>query len=180
VSVANICLAGRVADCLHHALWDGPAHCRWLAAGGLAAPRPAHCARRRRETLRVQVESTSDFVKPQASIFGPARSTGSPTSIVLQLATSGFDRVKPQRARGRGQPSGAVPPATKAHHATIVEEAEIHRAGRATRANRSLIDGRKACGWRACPRAEKNERPVCSYFRICAPASCELCSCVGC
>ncbi len=34
--------------------------------------------------------------------------------------------------------------------------------------NRSMIDGRKACGWRACPRAEKNERLVCSYFRICA------------
>ena len=31
------------------------------------------------------------------------------------------------------QPSGAVPRATKAHHATIVGEAEIYRAGRATR-----------------------------------------------
>jgi hypothetical protein len=46
----------------------------------------------------------------------------------LQRATSGIDRVKPQRAGRRGQPSGA-----KAHHATIVGEAEIYRAGRATR-----------------------------------------------
>ena len=30
----------------------------------------------------------------QASIFEPARSTGSPTSIALQRATSGFDRAK--------------------------------------------------------------------------------------
>jgi hypothetical protein len=29
-----------------------------------------------------------------------------------------------------------------------------------------MIDRRKACGWRACPRAEKNERSVSSYFRI--------------
>jgi hypothetical protein len=52
---------------------------------------------------------------------------------VLQRATSGIDRVKPQRAGRRGQPSGAVPRATEAHHATIVGEAEIYRAGRATR-----------------------------------------------
>jgi hypothetical protein len=34
----------------------------------------------------------------------------------------------------------------------------------------------------ACPRTEKNERSVCSYFRICALSgtSCELCPCVGC
>ena len=38
----------------------------------------------------------------QASIFEPARSTGSPTSIVLQRATSGIDRVKPQQAGRRG------------------------------------------------------------------------------
>jgi len=33
----------------------------------------------------------------QASIFEPARTTGSPTSIVLQRATSGIDRVKPEQ-----------------------------------------------------------------------------------
>ena len=35
----------------------------------------------------------------QASIFKPARSTGSPTSIALQRATSGIDRVKPSTGR---------------------------------------------------------------------------------
>lgn len=69
----------------------------------------------------------------QASIFEPARSAGSPTSIVLQRATSGIDRVKPQQAGRQGQPSCAVPRAAKAHHATVVGEAEIYRAGRATR-----------------------------------------------
>jgi hypothetical protein len=46
--------------------------------------------------------------------------------------------------------------------------------------NRSMIGRRKACGWRACPGAEKNERSVWSYFRICAlsgpPASAALAS----
>ena len=52
---------------------------------------------------------------------------------MLQRATSGIDRVKPQRAGRRGKPSGAAPRATKAHHAAIVGKAEIYRAGRATR-----------------------------------------------
>jgi hypothetical protein len=55
-----------------------------------------------------------------------------------------------------------------------IAQAEPHET------NRSMIDRRKACGWRACPRAEKNERSVCSYFRICAlsgpPASSALAS----
>jgi|SRR6202158_1847134 len=42
-----------------------------------------------------------------------------------------------------------------------IAQAEPHET------NPSMID-RKACGWRACPRAEKKERSVCSYFRICA------------
>ena len=41
-----------------------------------------------------------------------------------------------------------------------IAQAEPHET------NRSMIDRRKACGWRACPRAEKNERSVSSYFRI--------------
>ena len=55
-----------------------------------------------------------------------------------------------------------------------IAQAEPHET------NRSMIDRRKTCGWRACPRAEKNERSVCSYFRICAlsgpPASSALAS----
>src|SRR5258705_8390347 len=78
----------------------------------------------------------------QASIFEPARSTGSPTSIVLQRANSGIDRAKPQRGGRREQPSGAVPRATMPHHATVVGEAEIHRAGRAAR-DQSAYDRQK-------------------------------------
>jgi hypothetical protein len=43
-----------------------------------------------------------------------------------------------------------------------IAQAEAHET------NRSIIDGRKAGGWRACPGAEKNECSVCGYFRICA------------
>src|ERR1700730_17697073 len=75
----------------------------------------------------------------QASIFEPARTIAWPTSIVLQRATSGSGRVKRRQAERRGQPSGAVPRPTKAHHATIVGEAEIHRAGGAAR-DQSVYD----------------------------------------
>jgi hypothetical protein len=55
-----------------------------------------------------------------------------------------------------------------------IAQAEPHKT------NRSMIDSRKACGWRVCPRAEKNERSIRSYFRICAlsgpPASSALAS----
>jgi hypothetical protein len=39
---------------------------------------------------------------PQASIFELTRTTGSPTSIVLQRATPGIDRMIPQQAERRG------------------------------------------------------------------------------
>ncbi len=55
-----------------------------------------------------------------------------------------------------------------------IAQAEPHET------NRSMIDRRKACGLRACQRAEKSERSVCTYFRICAlsgpPASSALAS----
>jgi hypothetical protein len=44
----------------------------------------------------------------------------------VAAVTSGIDRVKPQRAGRRRQPSGAVPRATKAH-AAIVAEAQPSR-----------------------------------------------------
>ena len=112
---------------------------------------------------------------PQASIFELTRTTGSPTSIVLQRATSCIGRVKPQWAGRRGPPSVAcharqrriMPPSLGKQ--TSIAQAEPHGT------NRSLIDRRKACGWRACPRAEKNERCACPFR-----TSCEFCSCVGC
>jgi hypothetical protein len=61
----------------------------------------------------------------RASIFEPARRTGWPTSIVLQRTTSGIDCVIPQQAGRRGQPSGAMPRATKTHHAPSLAGAEI-------------------------------------------------------
>ncbi len=41
-----------------------------------------------------------------------------------------------------------------------IAQAEPHET------NCSMIDRRKACDWRACPRAQKNKRSVGSYFRI--------------
>ena len=74
---------------------------------------------------------------------------------MLQRATSCIDRVKPQWAGRRGPPSVAcharqrrIMPLSLGKQ-NPVAQAEPHET------NRSMINRRKTCGWRACPRAER-------------------------
>jgi hypothetical protein len=62
---------------------------------------------------------------PELVLAIPSKDCAASCSLIGRRATtSGIDRVKPQRAERRGQPSGAVPRATKAHHTTIVSAAD--------------------------------------------------------